>query len=127
MYDINDINIKQTHKYEENAPIFRILLENDGPKNVQPKENSSVNDSNNETSNNNESNNSKPAEDDSANTNKKRNDDPSNPIHINGMGVAGIGVSFLFLIPILIGCFAMMGIFVNTKFIDQPIRIKITE
>lgn len=48
-------------------------------------------------------------------------------IHINGTGVAGISVAFVFLIPVLIGCSALMSIFVSTKFIDQPLKIKITE
>jgi hypothetical protein len=48
-------------------------------------------------------------------------------IHINGNGVAGIAVTILFLIPVFIGSFALMSIFVNTKILDTPLRIKIMD
>ena len=44
-------------------------------------------------------------------------------IHINGIGVAGIAVGFLFTFAILIGLHIMMVIFVNTKTIDEPLRM----
>lgn len=44
-------------------------------------------------------------------------------IHINGIGVGGIAVGFLFTIAILIGMHIMMVIFVNTKTIDEPLRM----
>lgn len=44
-------------------------------------------------------------------------------IHINGIGVGGIAVGFLFTICILIGVNIMMVIFVNTKTIDEPLRM----
>jgi hypothetical protein len=63
---------------------------------------------------------------------------PENPIRqeptnstsqilINGNGVAGISVVFLFLTPVIIGSLALMGTFVNTKFLDQPIKIKVMD
>ena len=51
----------------------------------------------------------------------------SGEIHINGNGVAGIAVTILFLIPVFIGSFALMSIFVNTKILDTPLRIKIMD
>ena len=44
-------------------------------------------------------------------------------IHINGIGVGGIAVGFLFTFAILIGVHIMMVIFVNTKTIDEPLRM----
>ena len=44
-------------------------------------------------------------------------------IHINGIGVGGIAVGFLFTFAILIGIQIMMVIFVNTKTIDEPLRM----
>ena len=44
-------------------------------------------------------------------------------IHINGIGVGGIAVGFLFTFVILIGMQIMMAIFVNTKTIDEPLRM----
>lgn len=44
-------------------------------------------------------------------------------IHINGIGVGGIAVGFLFTFVILIGMHIMMVIFVNTKTIDEPLRM----
>lgn len=131
MYDLNDLHIKESHTKSENAPIFRVLLEQEGSNSDEPNQN---NINHNEPSNIKESgvkNDDEniyynPVDSDSSVTNNKQKQQ-TDQIHINGMGVAGIGVSILFLIPILIGCFVMMGIFVNTKFIDQPIRIKIME
>lgn len=57
----------------------------------------------------------------------KQSNDSTVEIHINGNGVAGISVGVLFLIPVLIGSFALMSTFVNTKFLDQPIRIKVMD
>jgi hypothetical protein len=131
MYDVNDLHFKESHQKTNNAPIFRVLLEQDGSNNNTEN---TANSSNNEpTTNNNTSLNEETSNDSNElnpqenNSNPNYKNDPTQTIHINGMGVAGIGVSILFLIPVLIGCFVMMGIFVNTKFIDQPIRIKIME
>lgn len=44
-------------------------------------------------------------------------------ININGSGVSGIAVTFVFLITVLIGVQVMMAIFVNTKTIDEPLRM----
>jgi hypothetical protein len=44
-------------------------------------------------------------------------------IHINGIGVGGIAVGFLFTFVILIGLRVMMVIFVNTKTIYEPLRM----
>ena len=44
-------------------------------------------------------------------------------IHINGIGVGGIAVGFLFSFVILIGLRVMMVIFVNTKTIYEPLRM----
>jgi len=44
-------------------------------------------------------------------------------IHINGIGVGGIAVGFIFTFAILIGMHIMMVIFVNTKTIDEPLRM----
>jgi hypothetical protein len=44
-------------------------------------------------------------------------------IHINGIGVGGIAVGFLFTFAILIGLHIIMVIFVNTKTIDEPLRM----
>lgn len=46
-----------------------------------------------------------------------------NVININGSGVSGIAVGFVFLITVLIGVQIMMAIFVNTKTIDEPLRM----
>lgn len=45
------------------------------------------------------------------------------PIHINGSGVSGIAVSFIFFIAVFIGIYIMMAIFVNTKTIDEPLKM----
>ena len=44
-------------------------------------------------------------------------------IRINGGGVSGIAVTFIFFITVLIGVQIMMAIFVNTKTIDEPLRM----
>lgn len=44
-------------------------------------------------------------------------------LHISGTGVAGLVTVFVFLTPVLIGCYALMSIFVNTKFSDQPLKL----
>jgi hypothetical protein len=70
--------------------------------------------------------------------NNTENVKPNNPVHqdpsnstsqilINGNGVAGISVVIIFLIPVIIGSLALMGTFVNTKFLDQPIKIKVMD
>ena len=53
----------------------------------------------------------------------KSKDDEIYYHHINGIGVSGIAVTFLFLICSLIGIQIMMSIFVNTKTIDEPLRM----
>jgi len=57
------------------------------------------------------------------NTQVKAKDDDVVYYHINGNGVAGIAVGFIFLIAVLIGVQVMMAIFVNTKTIDEPLRM----
>lgn len=57
------------------------------------------------------------------NTQVKAKDDVVVHYHINGNGVAGIAVGFIFLIAVLIGVQVMMAIFVNTKTIDEPLRM----
>jgi hypothetical protein len=44
-------------------------------------------------------------------------------IHINGIGVGGIAVGFLFTFVILIGMQIMMSIFVNQKTISEPLNM----
>ncbi len=57
------------------------------------------------------------------NSTLKGNQDNITYYHINGPGVAGIAVGFLFLIGVLIGIQVMTAIFVNTKTIDEPLRM----
>ncbi len=46
---------------------------------------------------------------------------------INGVGVGGIAVVIIFMIPVLIASCGLMGTFVNTKYMSEPIRIKPTD
>lgn len=112
MYDVGSYSNKNV-AILKNMPAFRTLLDN-GLNNAT----SSINVTNNSTllvTNN------------ITTVNKANNVYGSNEIHINGSGVAGIGITILFLIPVLIGSYALMSIFVNTKFLDQPLRIKIMD
>lgn len=132
MYDIEDIHQFDTFNNAKDTPAFRMLLQTDE---VKPVDNTSNNSSNEDPSFygtndqifENTSNNSTETNKNNTFTDNHAAYQSDDKILINGMGVAGIGVSFLFLISVLIGCFTMMGIFVNTKFIEQPIKIKITE
>jgi len=132
MYDIEDIHQFDTFNNAKDTPAFRMLLQTDE---VKPVDNTSNNSSNEDPSFygtndqifENTSNNSTETNKNNTVTDNHAANQSDDKILINGMGVAGIGVSFLFLISVLIGCFTMMGIFVNTKFIEQPIKIKITE
>jgi hypothetical protein len=60
--------------------------------------------------------------DNTANNNVELNNLPQQ-LHINGMGAAGIGVTIVFLIPVLIGIMALMSIFVNTKTVEHPLLV----
>ncbi len=128
MYEIDYVSNKNLNKIE-NAPVFGRLLQNSEDSGVTDSNGISPSSDSGIITPNNSTDSSilpDPSSNDSStgiNTYAKS----TNTILINGTGVAGIGVTILFLIPVLIGCFAMMGIFVNTKFIDQPIKIKITE
>ena len=132
MYDVEDVHQFDTFNNAKNSPAFRMLLETDE---VKPEDNSSNNSSNedpnfygtNDKIFENTNNNTTDTNNNTTVTGNYTTNQSSDKILINGMGVAGIGVSFLFLISVLIGCFTMMGIFVNTKFIEQPLKIKITE
>jgi len=53
----------------------------------------------------------------------KTSDDNVTHYHIDGSGVAGIAVAFLFFIGVIIGIQVMTAIFVNTKTIDEPLRM----
>lgn len=55
-------------------------------------------------------------------TNSQNKDDLI-PIHINGTGVSGIAATFIFFISVFIGIYIMMAIFVNTKTIDEPLKM----
>ncbi len=112
MYDVGSSSNKNV-AILKNMPVFRTLLDSG---------------LNNATSSMNVTNNSTLLVTNNSNTvNKANNVYGSNEIHINGSGVAGIGITILFLIPVLIGSYALMSIFVNTKFLDQPLRIKIMD
>jgi len=132
MYDIEDIHQFDTFNNQKDTPAFRMLLQTEE---VKPVDNTSNNSSNEDPSFygtndkifENTSNNSTETNTNTTVTDNHTTNQSQDKILINGMGVAGIGVSFLFLISVLIGCLTMMGIFVNTKFIEQPIKIKITE
>lgn len=132
MYDIEDVHQFDTFNNAKDSPAFRMLLQTDE---IKPEDNTSNNSSNEDPSFygtndkifENTGNNSTDTNKNTTGTGSYAANQSDDKILINGMGVAGIGVSFLFLISVLIGCFTMMGIFVNTKFIEQPIKIKITE
>jgi hypothetical protein len=112
MYDVGNSSNKNVAMLK-NMPVFRTLLDNA---------------LNNSTSPMNVTNNSTLLVTNNTNTvNHVSNVYGSNEIHINGSGVAGIAITILFLIPVLIGSYALMSIFVNTKFLDQPLRIKIMD
>jgi len=124
MYEIDYVGDKNLNNLE-NLPVFGRLLQSSVDASVAGDNGQSQSSDSTIVTPNNSTNVSIPPS--SNNSKGQTTNTPTNTILINGTGVAGIGVTFLFLIPVLIGCFAMMGIFVNTKFIDQPIKIKITE
>lgn len=106
MYDLDNIqtNSKEMKKIQD-LPAFRMLQTNSN----QPAAHPTV------TGNNLISN------------NVKNQPIYSMGININGMGVAGLWVSFILLTVISIAVMAIMAIFVNTKFIDQPLKIKVMD
>jgi hypothetical protein len=114
MYDVGNTNIKNG-AILKNIPTFRTLLDNGINNTTTPMNvtNSTLLVTNNT--------------DTDPQPSSKSYASGSNEIHINGSGVAGIAVTILFLIPVLIGSYALMSIFVNTKFLDQPLRIKIMD
>ncbi len=48
-------------------------------------------------------------------------------ILMNGNGMSGFMVIFVFAVPVLIGSFALMNTFVSTKFLDNLIKIKVMD
>lgn len=135
MYDLENIQISQPEMRKlENLPPFRILTQTDNQTTIGSDVAAPTTD-NTMTGTSSGTTTQPPAESDVVSPNNNQNvitsadnnSTTASGISINGKGVAGISVFIIFLIPVLIGSFALMSIFVNTKFLDQPIRIKIMD
>jgi hypothetical protein len=127
MYDLDIIQASTPQmKKIENLPAFRMLLQNDAPANDITLITTTDAPANNTNISHNTTNLITTDNSNSPSSSAKKTDAPTE-LHISGMGVAGIAVAIVFLVPVLIGCMAIMSIFVNTKFIDQPLKIKIME
>jgi hypothetical protein len=126
MYDLENIQANQPNLRDfNNLQAFRMLFQSGEPSPNTPNESSLVESKNTTVVNNNGT---KSYDANQPNNQGKLNDHAPNIGYlINGNGVAGIAVVFIFLFPVLIGSYALMSIFVNTKSLDQPIRIKIMD
>ena len=107
MYEINNLQLLQ----KKDIPLTRILTElttnlQESNKNTSVTQN--LNNNNTTLLNNNTA---------------LPNNSTTPSIHINGIGVAGIAVGFIFLFSILMALEIMKAIFVNTKTIDEPLRM----
>lgn len=112
MYEINNLQLLQ----KKDIPLTRILTEL--TTNLQEANTNSTNTPVTPTQNLNNNNTTL------LNNNTTLPTNSTTPgIHINGIGVAGIAVGFIFLFSILMALEIMKAIFVNTKTIDEPLRM----
>ena len=134
MYDLENIQstLPEIRKIS-NVPAFRTLLQSEAtPTELSSNANKNNTDypiiipSNNTSPSDNPSSYLAYTNDAPSSTSNAYVSDPSE-IKINGNGVAGIWIFIVFLIPVSIGSMALMSIFVNTKFLESPLRIKIME
>ena len=107
-----DLEVLENLLPKDKKEVFRSLVQSEA--NALPNNNTIIT---------NDSNNSQPP----LITQLSNSTNTTQEIHINGNGFAGISVGILFLIPVILASLALMGTFVNTKFLDQSIRIKVMD